>query len=106
MTGELALELRDQPPLRKLLSLWPLDVESANLIAPELEPVHIVGQIEVQIVLLGIGLEQLTLGHQLLLLLHVVSKLALRVLIVLVLSRAHVEILGQLVSTLQLARLG
>lgn len=65
---ELSLELGDEAPLGELFRLWALDEEPSNLVASKLKPLHIVCEIEIQLVGLCVGLEQLTLGHELLLL--------------------------------------
>ena len=68
MARELALKFGNESPFWKLLSIRPFDEQPANLIATKLKPEHIIGQVEVEIVLLGVGFEQLALGHQVLLL--------------------------------------
>jgi len=76
---EFATVLCDQAPLRELFLLRPFDVESADLIASEFEPEHVIGQVQHQMVLFGVLFEELTLRHQILLrlLLVVADEIAL-----------------------------
>ena len=68
MTRKFTFELGDEAPFGEFLLLWPFEIESADLVASELKPVHIIGLIYVEQVLFRIGLKELTLSHQLLLL--------------------------------------
>jgi len=67
VAGKLAAVFSDQAPFGELFLLRTLNVKSSNLIAAELEPEHIVGQVENEVVLLGILPEELALSHQVLL---------------------------------------
>jgi hypothetical protein len=67
MAWKLAFVLRHQPPFREFLGFSAFDKQPADLVAAEFEPEHVVGQVQVEIVLVGILLEKLTLGHQILL---------------------------------------
>ena len=67
VAGELASILGNEAPFREFLLLWALDVESADFVPTEFKPVHIVGQVEHQVVLLRILLKELALRHQVLL---------------------------------------
>ena len=67
MAREFAFILGNQAPLGKLFSFGTFNEESTNLIASEFKPIHIVCEVEKEIVLVRVGLEELTLGHQILL---------------------------------------
>ena len=78
MAWKLTLVFGDKPPFRKLFSLSTFNEESANLVTTKLEPLHVVGQIQIELVAFGIGLKQFALSHQLLLfhsLVHVVARI-------------------------------
>jgi len=55
---ELSLVLRNQAPLRVLFCLGTLQVQPTNFTSTKLKPEHVVCQIQVQVVLLRIGLKQ------------------------------------------------
>jgi len=50
MAWEFSPVLGYQAPLWKLFLLWTLNVKTANLIASEFKPKHVVGQVEKQMV--------------------------------------------------------
>jgi hypothetical protein len=54
MTGELALVLSDQTPLRKFLHFCAFNEEPADFVATEFKPEHIVRDVEVQVVLVSV----------------------------------------------------
>ena len=66
MAREFSLVLRNQSPLGELFSLRAFDKQTANLIAAKFEPEHVVGEIQVEVVLVRVLLEELALGHQIL----------------------------------------
>lgn len=47
MTWELSLVLRNQSPFRELFGLWSFNEETTNLVASELEPEHLIGDVQV-----------------------------------------------------------
>jgi len=67
MAREFALVLRNESPLRELFRFGTLDKEPSDFVAAEFKPKHIVGQVQVKVVLFRVLLEQLTLSHQVLL---------------------------------------
>lgn len=67
MAGELATILRDQAPLGEFLLLWPFNVEATDFVSAKLKPVHVVGKVEHEVILLRVVLKKLTLRHQVLL---------------------------------------
>lgn len=64
MAWELSLVLSDEAPIAVLLALTAFDVQASDLIATEFEPKHVICHIEVQMILLGVALEQFALRHQ------------------------------------------
>ena len=70
-TGEVARELTlvfsYETPLGELFLLSTFHEETADLVSAEFKPEHIVGDVQVQMVLVSVGAEQLTLGQQVLL---------------------------------------
>ena len=54
---ELAAILGDEAPLGEFFELGSLYKKTADLVAPELEPKHVIGQVEEKVILLGVLLE-------------------------------------------------
>ena len=79
MAREFSLVLGNQAPFGELFSFSTFYEESTNFVASEFKPIHVVCQVEVEVVLIRVGLEELTLGHQILLrlLLHMARHIAL-----------------------------
>jgi hypothetical protein len=63
MARELALILRDQTPLRVLLRFLALNVEPANFVPSKFIPEHLVCQVKVKLIALGIAPKQICLCH-------------------------------------------
>ena len=54
MAGKLSLILGNQPPFGAVIRFTALDVKSSNLVAAELKPEHVVGQVEVKVIAIGV----------------------------------------------------
>jgi len=63
VTWEFTTVLSNEAPLRELFLLSALHIEPPDLVASKFEPIHVVCQIEHQMVLLRVLLEKLTLRH-------------------------------------------
>ena len=67
VAGELTLILCNKSPFGKFFGLCTFDKKTSDFVPTEFKPKHIVGQVQVQVVLFRVLLEELTLSHQVLL---------------------------------------
>lgn len=51
---EFALVLRDEAPLWELVSFGPFDEQATNFVPSELKPVHVVRQVEEEVVAISV----------------------------------------------------
>ena len=63
VAGELTLVLRYQSPFWKLFGLCAFDEKPSDLVSAEFKPEHVVSQVQVEVILLGILLKKFALCH-------------------------------------------
>lgn len=66
VAGELTLILCNKSPFGKFFGLCTFDKKTSDFVPTEFKPKHIVGQVQEEVILLGIRFKEFALSHQIL----------------------------------------